>query len=77
MKGNEMKGNEFKQKRTETRERRAGNEREMLHYKAMTKRTHKQLQVELASVGRPNELSSFLVTARKLLKKYSILYFIA
>ena len=47
MKGNEMKGNEFKQERTETRERRAGNEREMFHYKAMTKRTHKQLQVEL------------------------------
>ena len=47
MKGNEMKGNGFKQERTETRERRAGNEREMFHYKAMTKRTHKQLQVEL------------------------------
>ena len=43
----------------------------------MTKQTHKRLQVELASFGRPNGLSSFLVTARKLLKKYSVPHFIA
>ena len=71
-----MEGNEFKQERTE-RKRRERNERETFHYKAMARQTHKQLQVEPASVGRPNELPSFLVTARKLIKKYSILYFIA
>ena len=71
-----MKGNEFKQEITE-RKRKERNERKTFYYKAMTKQTHKKLQIELASVGRPNELSSFLVTARKLLKKYSILYFIA
>ena len=63
-----MEGNEFKQEITE-RKRKERNERETFHYKAMTIQTHKQPQVELASVGRPNELSSFLVTTRKLLKK--------
>ena len=68
--------NEFKQEITEIK-RKERNKRKTVQYKAMTKQPHKQLQVELVSVGRPNELSSFLVTARKLLKKYSILYFIA
>ena len=41
-----MKGNKRKQERTEKKGKER-NGRETFHYKAMTKRTHKQLQGEL------------------------------